>query len=127
MTIVWYLPSLKSTSSILTHVQFPLCLHRTQTTIPPGMYVKQINQTLDQGMHDDLKVPITVISDADIARCENLWMGQLRHQVPHATWRELIEQGEGCKDTMQRIIFPARFEDAMPSECRVICMWYEGP
>ena len=53
-------------------------------------------------------------------------MGQWRHQVPHATWRELIEQGEAFKDIIQRIIFPARFEDAMPSECEVICMWSEG-
>ena len=54
------------------------------------------------------------------------WMSQWRHQVPHATWRELIEQGEVFKDIMQRIIFPARFEDATPSECEVVCLWYEG-
>ena len=53
-------------------------------------------------------------------------MSQWRHQVPHVTWRELIEQGEVFKDIMQRIIFPARFEDATPSECDVICFWYEG-
>ena len=29
-------------------------------------------------------------------------------------------------DTLQRIIFPARFEDATLSECKVIYMWYEG-
>ena len=29
-------------------------------------------------------------------------------------------------DILQGIIFPARFEDAMPSECVVICMWYDG-
>ena len=77
-------------------------------------------------MHNDLGVLITVISDADIRRCKTCWMGQQRHQVPHATWRELIEQGDAFKDIMQRIIFPARFEDATPSECKVICMWYEG-
>ena len=38
---------------------------------------------------------------------------------------ELIEQGEVFKDIMQRIIFPARFEDVMPSECEVIHLWYE--
>ena len=29
-------------------------------------------------------------------------------------------------DILQRIKFSARFEDAMPSECEVIHMWYEG-
>ena len=77
---------------------------------------------VNQGMHDTLKVPITFISDADINYCKTWWMGQRRHQVPHATWRELIKQGEAFKDIMQRIIFPDRFEDAMPSECEVICM-----
>ena len=77
-------------------------------------------------MCNDLKVPITIISDADIARCENHWVGQWRHQVPHATWGELIQQGKAFKDIMQRIIFPARVLDATPSACEVICMWYEG-
>ena len=80
---------------------------------------------IDQGMHNSLKVPITVIRNADIMGCKNCWMGQWRHQVPHATWGELIEQGEAFKDILQRIIFQARFEDAMPSKCKVICMWYE--
>ena len=53
-------------------------------------------------------------------------MGQQQHQVPHATWRELTEQGEVFMDILQRIIFSARFEDAMPSQCEVIYMWYEG-
>ena len=39
---------------------------------------------------------------------------------------ELNEQGEAFKDIMQRIIFSARFEDAMPSEYKFICVWYEG-
>ena len=76
-------------------------------------------------MCNTLKVPITVMSDTDIAHCETHWMGQQRHWVPYATWRELIEQGEVFKDRMQRIAFPARFEDALPSECEVVCMWYE--
>ena len=57
---------------------------------------------------------------------QTCWVDQWHHQVPHATWGELIEQGEAFKDIMQRIIFPARFEDTMPSECKVRCMWYEG-
>ena len=81
---------------------------------------------IDQGMHDTLKVPITIISDTDITYCKTCWMGQQRPQVPHATWRELIEQGEVFKHIMQRIIFPGRFEDATPSKCKVIHMWYEG-
>ena len=77
-------------------------------------------------MHDNLKVLITIISNADITRCGNHWMGQFRHQVPHATWRELIEPGEAFKDIMQKIVFPARSEDATPTKYKVICMWYEG-
>ena len=56
----------------------------------------------------------TIVSDADIAYCATCWMGQQR------------QQAEAFKDIMQRIIFPTRFEDAMQSECEVICMWYEG-
>ena len=62
-------------------------------------------------MHDALKAPITVISDTDIVRCENCWVGEQRPQVPHATWGELIEQVEALKDIMERIIFTIRFED----------------
>ena len=80
---------------------------------------------INQGMYDALTVPITIVSEADIARCKTCWMGQKSHLVPHTTWRELIEQGDAFKDIMQRIIFTARFEDAMPSECEVILMWYE--
>ena len=49
-------------------------------------------------------------------------MGQWQHQVPHVTWRELTEQGEAF--TEENYI-PARFEDAMLSECEVIHMWYD--
>ena len=80
---------------------------------------------VDQGMHDALRVHITVVDDADITYCETWWMGQWQHQVPHGTWRELIEQGEVLMDILQRIIFSVRFEDARPSECKVICMWYD--
>ena len=34
---------------------------------------------IDQGVHDTLKVPITIISDADITHCETQWMGQWQH------------------------------------------------
>ena len=69
---------------------------------------------INQGVHNALKVPITIVSDADIARCENHWVTKWSHQVPHATWGELTEQGEAFKDIMQRIIFLARFEDSTP-------------
>ena len=35
---------IEDTSSISTHVKFPLCLYGTQKTILPGMYVKQFDQ-----------------------------------------------------------------------------------
>ena len=72
-----------------------------------------------------LRVPITVISDADITHCKTLWMGQQQHRAPHVIWREVTEQGEAFTEILQRIIFPARFEDAMPSNCEVIHMWYD--
>ena len=49
---------------------------------------------IDQGMCDALQVPITILSDADITRCENHWVGQQRHQVPHATWGNLLNKGK---------------------------------
>ena len=78
-------------------------------------------------MCNTLKVPITIVSDADITYCEICMMGQSRGIKFHMQrGGELIEQEEAFMDVMQRIIFPARFEDAMPSKCKVICMWYEG-
>ena len=81
---------------------------------------------IDQGMCNTLMAPITVVSNADITHCKTLWIGQQQHRVPYATWRELNEQGEAFMHILQRIIFPARFEDAMCSECKVIFMWYDG-
>ena len=77
-------------------------------------------------MCNTLVVPITIVSNADITHCEAIYMGQQQHQVPHETWRELFEQGRVFKDVLQRIIFPARVEDATPPKCKVICMWYDG-
>ena len=34
---------------------------------------------VDQGMCNILKVPITVVSNADITHCEAWWMGQQQH------------------------------------------------
>ena len=75
---------------------------------------------IDQGVHDALKVPITIISDTDIAYCTAHWMGQQKYKVPHATCRELTEEGKMFKDTLQRIIFTARFEVAMPPKCEQV-------
>ena len=71
-------------------------------------------------MNDILKVTITAISNADIAYCGTLWMG-----LPNVILRDLTEQGEVFMEILQRIIFPARLEEAMPSKCEVICMWYD--
>ena len=76
-------------------------------------------------MHDTLMVPITIVSDADIILYETIYMVQWQHQVPSETWREGFEQERVFKDILQRIIFPARFEDATPPECEVIHMWYD--
>ena len=81
---------------------------------------------VNQGMHEILVVPITIMSDADMNHCEAIYLGQWQHQDPHETWKELFQQGKVFKDILQRIIFPARFEDAMPPECKGICMWYDG-
>ena len=93
-----------------------------------GCASNRLTNTSDvgQGMCDTLKVPITIISDADITHCETLWMGQQRHRVPQATWRERTEQGAAFTDLMKRNIFPVRFQDATPSKCKVTCMWYDG-
>ena len=80
---------------------------------------------VNQGMHNILKMPITIVSNADITNCKTLWMGQWRHRVPYAIWRKLTEQGHVFTEKLKRTIFPARFENAMPSECEVICMWYD--
>ena len=77
-------------------------------------------------MCDALKVPITVVSNADFTSCATCWTGQQKHKAPYATWRELTEEGKVFKDILQRIIFPARFEDAMPPKCEIICIWHEG-
>ena len=77
-------------------------------------------------MCDTLKVPITIISFADITSCTTCWTGQWKYKVPYATWMELTEEGKVFKDVQQTIIFPARFGDAMPPECEIICIWYEG-
>ena len=53
-------------------------------------------------------------------------MGLQQQQVPHETFRELSKQEKVCKDILQRIILTARFEDATPPECKIICMWYDG-
>ena len=75
-------------------------------------------------MHNTLKVPITVVSNADITSCAACWMGKWQYKAPYATWRELNEKMS--KDILQRIIFQARFEDATPPKYEIICMWYEG-
>ena len=77
-------------------------------------------------MHNSLVVPITVISDTDLNCSETIYMGQWQHQVPHETFKELSKQGKVFKDILQRIILTARFEDATPPKCEIICMWYEG-
>ena len=46
--------------------------------------------------------------------------------VPHETIWELSKQGKLFKDILQRVILPAQFEDATPSECEIICMWIDG-
>ena len=46
-------------------------------------------------------------------------------EVPHETWNELFQQVRVFSDILQRIIFPARLEDATPPKCEVICMWYD--
>ena len=91
------------------------------TTWDVHLTVQQITRDFDQGVHDTLVVPITVVSNADINHCEAIYVGQQQHLVPHETWKELDQQGRVLRDVLQRIIFPARFEDATPPKYKVIC------
>ena len=77
-------------------------------------------------MCNTLVVPITVISDVILNHCKAILLGQWQHHIQHETLKELCKQGKVLKDILQRIILTARFEDATPPECKVICMWYEG-
>ena len=86
-----------------------LCLHETQNSVLPGMYVGQFDQihvTLIEAYAMPLWYPqpismITtlIVADANI----ELW----QHQVPHETIRELSDQGELFKDILHRVILPA--------------------
>ena len=49
---------------------------------------------INRGMHNALKVPISVVSEADIMRSKNCCEGQWSHQVPHATWGNLVNKGK---------------------------------
>ena len=72
-------------------------------------------------MHNALKVPITVINEAHIESCVTCWTGEWKYKPQYATWRGLTEETKVFKYILQRIIFPARFEDATPAECKIIC------
>ena len=37
-----------------------------------------------------------------------------------------LQEVKMFKDILRRIIFPARFGDVMPAECKIIHMWYKG-
>ena len=66
---------------------------------------------VDQGMHNALKVPITIVNNAHINSCTTHWTGEQKYKPQYATWRGLTEEAKVFKDILQRIIFPARFED----------------
>ena len=77
-------------------------------------------------MPNTLKVPITVIDNAHVDSCATHYIGKCKYKLQYATWRGLTEEMKVFKDIQQRIIFPDRFEDAMPAEWEIICMWYKG-
>ena len=66
----------------------------THTTWDVHQSVQPTTHNVDQGMHNTLVVPITIISDADLNHCEAIYMGQWQHRVPHETFRELSKQGK---------------------------------
>ena len=68
----------------------------------------------------------TYLNDGNLNFCVHRYIKLQLHQVPHETIRELSKQGKLFKDILQRVILPARFEDARPSGCRIICMWIDG-
>ena len=93
------------------------------------MYIEQFNQNthnVNRGVCDALVVPTTDLNDGDINHCVSRYVTMWQHQVPYRTFKELSEQGELLKDILQRVILPAQFEAATPSECKVIHMWIEG-
>ena len=82
---------------------------------------------IDQGVCNTLVVPITVMSDDNLNHCKAIYLGQQQHQVTHETLKDLFKQGKVFRDILQRIIFTARFEDATPPNCKVICMLIQFP
>ena len=81
---------------------------------------------VNQGVCHALEVPITIVNEAHIDSCITCWMGEQKDKPQYGTWRGLTDEAKVFKDILQRIIFPVRFEDAMPDEYKIICMWYEG-
>ena len=77
-------------------------------------------------MCEALKVPITVINEAHIDSSITQWNVSRSINLNMHHGGGLLEEVKVFKDILQRIIFPARFEDAMPDECEIICIWYEG-
>ena len=77
-------------------------------------------------MHDALAVPTPNLNKGNINCCISRYVTMWQHQVPYGTFMELSKQGELFKDILQRVILPAQFKAATPSECKVICMWIEG-
>ena len=77
-------------------------------------------------MHNALAVPTTDLSEHNINQCIAKYVTKGQHQVPYRTFKELPQQGELFQDILQRIIFPAQFEAATASKCKVIHMWIEG-
>ena len=77
-------------------------------------------------MCNALAVPTTDLNEGDINHCIGKYITMQQHQVPYQAFKELSEQGELFKDILQRVILPAQFEAATPSECEAICMWIEG-
>ena len=70
--------------------------------------------------------PTTNLNDGNLNCCICRYVKLQQHQVLHETIRELSKQGELSKDILQRVILPAQFEDATPSECTIIYIWIDG-
>ena len=83
---------------------------------------------IDQGVCDALVAPTTYQNDGNLNFCICRYIKLWWYQVLDETSMELSKHGELFKGILQSVILvilTARFEDATPSECKIICMWID--
>ena len=99
---------------------------KTPTYVDVCKAVQSNTCNIDQDICDALVVPTTNLNEDGINCCICRYLTMQQHQIPEGTFRELSEQGDVFKDILQRVILPAQFKAATPSECKIIFMWIDG-